>query len=128
MENYSHFLVDILAYICKCTTMSKKKCCPNLELENHTSLFKALSDPNRINLLCKICELGLCGTKESNLKELCRCCDIDQSVVSRHLKILEKASVLNSNKRGKEVFYSLNGGQLSTVLRKLADFIDNCSC
>lgn len=108
--------------------MNTKKYCLNLNLENHSSLFKALGDPNRINLLSKICELGLCGTKEANLKELSRCCDIDQSVVSRHLKTLEKACVLNSDRRGKEVFYSLNCGQLSNVLRKLADFIDNCSC
>lgn len=108
--------------------MNKKKCCPNLRLETLTPLFKALGDPNRINLLCRICDLTSCGTQESNLKELSNCCEIDLSVVSRHLKTLEKAKILNSKKRGKEVFYSLNGGEFSNILRKLADFIDNCSC
>ena len=93
-------------------------------LERLCPLFKVLSDPNRISLLTK-----LCGCHKANVSELGQCCDIDTSVVSRHLSKLKGAGVLEATKEGKEVFYSLKGKELATLLRELADEIENAqSC
>jgi DNA-binding transcriptional ArsR family regulator len=46
------------------------------------------------------------------------------SVVSRHLACLKDCGVLDSQKSGKEVFYSLNAGSIATLLRAMADMIE----
>jgi DNA-binding transcriptional ArsR family regulator len=51
---------------------------------------------------------------------------VDLSVVSRHLGILKKSGVLKAEKKGKEVFYSINSKELVKSLRSIADFIENC--
>lgn len=58
------------------------------------------------------------------MNDIKTCCDVDLSVVSRHLTVLKDAGVLSAEKKGKEVFYSLNGPELAGLLRKLADQID----
>lgn len=83
------------------------------------SLFKVLSDPNRLSLISH-----LCGRREANVSELSKCCSIDLSVVSRHLSKLKGAGVLEASKKGKEVFYQLNSKDLVKALRELADEIE----
>ncbi len=64
-------------------------------------VMKALSDPNRVKIL-----------KMLELKELCVCeitsvLGLAQSTVSKHLKILEDASLVDSRKEGAWVNYRL---------------------
>lgn len=99
----------------------------NLNLENLSSLFKALSDVNRLNILNHICQ---CSEKGSgvNVGDISQCCDVDLSVVSRHLSKMKAAGVLRAHKEGKEVFYSLEAKELAIQLRALADYIENSNC
>ena len=102
--------------------MGKKQtiCCP--ELKDLSPLFKAMGDPNRMAILERLCSCS----DQTNVKELSTCCDVDLSVVSRHLSILKKSGVLKAEKKGKEVFYSINSKELVKSLRSIADFIENC--
>jgi len=97
------------------------------DLGKLTSLFKALSDENRLAIISHLCH---CGTKcpDVNVGEISTCCDVDVSVVSRHLSKLKSAGVLRAQKKGKEVFYSLNGKEIAKQLRALADFIEKSNC
>jgi ArsR family transcriptional regulator len=90
-----------------------------MDLKKLSSLFKVLSDPNRIKLLDH-----LCSCREANVGELSRCCSIDLSVVSRHLSKLKNVGVLRARKKGKEVFYDLKAKELVLILRELADEIE----
>lgn len=101
-----------------------KKCCISKNFSKLTGLFKALSEPNRLNIFSHFCSSAALGTTEINVNDLQNCCDVDLSVVSRHLSVLREAGVLNSEKKGKEVLYSLNGSELVQLLRKLADQIE----
>lgn len=93
-------------------------------LNKLTNLFKVLSDPNRMNLVNH-----LSSRREANVGELSQCCEIDLSVVSRHLSKLRDAGILGANKKGKEVFYDLKATELAKMLRDLADEIEeNASC
>jgi len=96
----------------------------DLNVEKLISLFKALSDENRMNMLTHLCSCkgGL------NVGELSSCCDIDLSVVSRHLSKMKSAGVLRAQKEGKQVFYSLEKSEIAKQLRALADLIENSSC
>lgn len=85
--------------------------------------FKALCDPNRIAMLA-----WLCGCKSpSSVTEAAKCCNVDLSVVSRHLTLMKEAGIVHSQKQGKEVRYSVSPG-LADHLRKLADMIDEENC
>lgn len=84
--------------------------------------FKALADPNRIAILARLAEEG----REKTVSEVAKCCPVDVSVVSRHLKILRSAGVLEAEKRGKEVLYRIRIRHLVGLLRGLADALETC--
>ncbi len=84
--------------------------------------FKALGDPNRIALLSRLAKCRRpCG-----VSELVGCCGVDISVVSRHLALLRDAGILQAEKRGKEVYYSVRCEEVVSTLRRIADAIEAC--
>ena len=85
-------------------------------------LFKALSDPNRLALLTALSERH----QPSTVSEAAKCCTVDLSVVSRHLATMRDAGVLTSEKRGREVYYSVPRKELAAQLRAMADALDSC--
>ena len=93
--------------------------------ENNTnklaSLLKALGEYNRLSLVYELCK---CKSPK-NAMCLCECCSVDASGVSRHLKILAQQGVLNVEKKGREVSYSLNREEVCRNLRELADIVEN---
>ena len=116
-------LIETIAYLCNYLFMGNKQtiCCP--DLKDLSPLFKAMGDPNRMAILERLCNCS----DQTNVKELSTCCDVDLSVVSRHLSILKKSGILKAEKKGKEVFYSVNSKELATALRSIADYIEK-SC
>ena len=96
--------------------------CGGIEAFLEPKLFKALCDPTRVAVLSRLTEL----TEESTVSQVAACCTVDLSVVSRHLSVLREAGIVESEKRGKEVFYRVRYQDLSGSLRKLADAIDAC--
>ena len=103
--------------ICILVHMNKdfKKCC-------EPKLFKALSEPNRIAILAYLIK----SQKALRVGEVCCCCEIDQSVVSRHLAIMRDAGLLNAEKVGKEVYYSIRGQGAIKMLREIANVFEAC--
>ena len=98
-------------------------CCSEpLEQRLPAGLFKALGDPNRLALLAR---LAVCG-RPATVGEIACCLPIDLSVVSRHLRQLREAGVLDCEKKGKEVHYFVRYDTLATTLRGIADAIDAC--
>lgn len=83
-------------------------------------LFKALSDESRV----KICKMlyhndSLCAC---NLLEMVDC---KQATLSHHMKVLTECGLVDSNKDGKWMHYSLN----KTLLNELMSFISEpCKC
>jgi len=76
-------------------------------MKEFIKVMKALSDPNRVKLL-----------KILQQKELCVCeiqaaLGIAQPTVSKHLKLLESAGLVNRRKEGLWVNYALTGGSSS---------------
>lgn len=85
-------------------------------------VFKALSDPTRARMLgC----LTKCG-RACSVSEVAECCEVDLSVVSRHLKLLERAGIVEAVKQGRVVSYAVRYAHLCTLLRSLASAIAAC--
>ncbi len=95
--------------------------CKRLEDLLSADLFRALSDPNRLSILVQ-----LAAGKGSTVGAVASCCPVDLSVVSRHLRALKNAGVVEARKEGRKVFYSVRFGELSQRLRQIADAIDAC--
>jgi len=58
---------------------------------------------------------------------LCECCSVDASGVSRHLKILAQEGIVTSERKGREISYSLNREEVANSLRALAEKIETSS-
>lgn len=84
--------------------------------------FRALGDPNRIALLDRLssCRRPCC------VSELSECCPTDVSVTARHLVLLRDAGILDAEKCGKEVRYTVRFDDLAGKLRAMADAIAHC--
>lgn len=96
--------------------------CPKLAALLPVELFKALGAPTRIAMLAGLAE----GGKTQTVSEVAQRCPVNVSVVSRHLKILKRAGVLDSEKRGKEVLYQVRIPYLVELLRQLANALEAC--
>lgn len=81
--------------------------------------FAALADPTRLRLVACIARCR----RACAVGEIAECCSVDLSVVSRHLKALERAGVLASGREGRAVRYRLRADEVSARLRALADAI-----
>ena len=119
-----------MAYTCIVTQMSKRstttspagKCCLGIEEALQTKFFKALCDPCRVSILICLARAG----EPSTVSEAAASCPCDMSVVSRHLATLREAGILDCEKRGKQVYYSVRFAEFVSTLRCMADAIEAC--
>ena len=73
-------------------------------MDDFVSVMKALSDPNRVRIIKVLQNKTLCVCE---LQELLT---IPQPAVSKHMKMLEKAGLVNGTKDGLWVYYSVDYG------------------
>jgi len=92
----------------------------DIEIKKLAGLLKALGEFNRLSIVYELCQ---CAAPQ-NAMCLCSCCGVDASGVSRHLKTLEQEGVLSSEKKGRQVTYSLNRKEVANNLRTLADIVE----
>lgn len=73
-------------------------------MDNLAELFSALASNTRIRILCELRERQLCvGALAMRL-------DLTQSAISQHLRILRNCGLVESDKRGNYVHYTLAPG------------------
>jgi len=66
-------------------------------------VFKALGDPSRRRLLDR-----LCAKNGLTLTELCAVLDMTRQAVTKHLRILEEANLVVTQKQGRNKLHFLN--------------------
>ncbi len=81
--------------------MATKKQSVDLSDSQIQLVAKALADPNRYEILRKLSSQA-CGTPCSDVRE---CFDITPATLSHHMKELETAGLIRSEKEGKFVRY-----------------------
>ena len=82
-------------------------------------LFRALSDPTRLLVLSCLVKCG----RPCSVSEVAECCDVDFSVVNKHMKVLAAAGVLSAEKEGRTVWYAARCGDLCERFAQLIDAI-----
>ena len=83
-------------------------------------LFRSLADPVRLQVVAR---LAICPGAMT-VSEVTDCCGVHLSGVSRHLKTLREAGVVEAEKVGREVRYRLVRDHLVGHLRQLADLLE----
>ncbi len=66
-----------------------------------SAVLKAMAHPTRLFILDQL------ATGEQCVAELTKMVDVDMSTVSKHLNVLKGAGLVDIDKRGSQVFYSL---------------------
>jgi len=85
-------------------------------------VFKALADETRLAVLTRIAVAG----RPLTVSEIKDCCGIHLSGVSRHLRQLRLAGLVQAEKNGREVRYRLQANDVIDLLRGLADSLESC--
>jgi DNA-binding transcriptional ArsR family regulator len=108
------------------------------EIEELATLFKALSDPTRLRLVCLLSENSAedCATRASaGLREckgrgflcvnaLAQRLGVTQSAVSQHLRVLRQVGLVRGERRGAFVHYVLDREALDRSLAALREALD----
>jgi ArsR family transcriptional regulator len=82
--------------------------------EKMINFFKAGGDEHRQRILSLICKY-----RSLNANQILEHLEIAQPTLSHHLKVLREAEFVVTEKRGKEVFYSLNRQNISDCCNSL---------
>lgn len=81
------------------------------------SPLDAFANPVRLKLIC-------CLSKgKKNVQELIANCGLAQSAVSQHLTKLKRAGLVQHQKNGQYVYYSLLYPKSATLAKKIQEFI-----
>jgi ArsR family transcriptional regulator len=73
-------------------------------------LFAAMADPSRLSILRQLASDGtVCAC------DLAVCCSVGQPTVSHHLKVLREAGLINAERRGTWIHYSIAPAALSRM-------------
>ncbi len=90
-----------------------------------SKFFKALCEPARVEIIRFLTRAGKCdvGTIAQNFPQ-------DASVVSRHLRVLAEAGLLRREKRGRHVYFEIDGAaiveQTENVLSRFRNLVPIC--
>src|SRR5579864_2860445 len=82
----------------------------NASLDDLLAALRAVAEPTRLRLLV------LCSRGELTVSELAQILGQSQPRVSRHLKLLCEARLLDRFREGSWVFYRLSSGSAASVL------------
>lgn len=87
----------------------------NKEIKKTAYLLKVVSEANRLRILCLLQEGELC------VCEIFVKLGLPQNLTSHHLSVLKKASLVNNEKRGQRIYYSLTlkGRKTTRTILKL---------
>jgi ArsR family transcriptional regulator, arsenate/arsenite/antimonite-responsive transcriptional repressor len=91
-------------------------------IEEQAALFNALADPARLKILQLL-------SQQKNSDALCvnaltYMLEITQPAVSQHLKILKDVGLVQGQKRGNHVHYSVNAEALNDCQNLIAAFLN----
>lgn len=83
-------------------------------MDNKKDIYRAFSNKNRVKLI-------ICLSKAKNVTDLLSHCDLSQSALSQHLKVLKDSGVAICKRDGKNQIYSIKDKKIIEVAKILLD-------
>jgi len=90
-------------------------------MNNLTRIFKALADPTRLGMLRAL------GTQTLCVGALAHRLGVTHSAVSQHLRILREAGLVEGNRRGYWVHYSLDRREVRKIQERIGKWLEGLS-
>ena len=84
-------------------------------LDKSVNIFKALGDNTRLKIVEALIE------KDANVNSLVVMLGMTQSAISHQLKILKLNGIIKSERKGKEVYYSLDDSHIETIVKTVIE-------
>lgn len=75
-------------------------------------IYKAFSNQNRVRLI-------VCLSKEKSVTDLLSLCELSQSALSQHLKVLKDVGVVRCKREGKQQIYSVQDRKVISVAKEI---------
>lgn len=94
-----------------------------MDTKKMAKIFKALSNPNRLELYLKISEAHEAGFEtggECCIADIIGCLNIGAPTISHHIKELTNADLITTEKRGKFLICRINEQLVTEVSKILA--------
>ncbi|MDB3082963.1 ArsR family transcriptional regulator [Clostridioides difficile] len=92
------------------------------EFQTLSEIFKQLSDFNRIKIFLLLCHCEECVINISSMVEM------SSPAVSHHLKQLKAYGLINSRRKGKEVYYKVADTKKTKILHEMIESLDEIIC
>lgn len=89
---------------------SKKLLIESVAVKNAASIYRAIYHPLRLQMIETIHQAG-----RINVTPLIRKFKLEQSLVSLHLRILRDAKLVNTDREGRVVYYSVNYNRINHI-------------
>ncbi len=86
------------------------------KLQSHAFLFKILSNPTRLCILCQLAK-----KEKENVSNLVCCSKKAQSYISQELAKLKNFGIVKSEKIGSEIFYSLSNNDILEIINTICE-------
>ena len=84
--------------------------------QQYIKIFRALANEERLDIILKLHKEGeLCAS------DIEKSFFMEQSTTSHHLNYLKNVGILNSRKKGRNVFYQVNHENLTNLYDKFLD-------
>ena len=83
--------------------------------DKSVNLFKALGDGTRLKIVNALMD------GEKNVNSLVSKLGITQSAISHQLKILKLNEIIKSERKGKEVYYSLDDNHIEIIVKTVIE-------
>ncbi len=93
-------------------------------LDDHTAihvaeLFRSFSDTSRVKIISALID------QEQNVNSLAKAVGLSESAASHHLRGLRLLGLVQSHRKGKEVYYSLGDEHIITLFQQGVKHIQN---
>ena len=85
-----------------------------MNFESYSLIFKALSHPLRLQIAC-----GLMNKKECNVSTMVEKLGVSQPMVSQHLNILKNAGIIESQRKGNQICYSVTNEKVKNIIKSM---------
>lgn len=87
------------------------------EMYDLSTMFKALSDPTRLNIIYTLSKSPLC------VHDISTVLGMSQSSISHHLRVLRNARLVKFVKKGKLVIYSIDDDHVLSLFTEGLDHV-----
>ena len=92
------------------------------EIYDISETFRLIGDPSRLKILY------ILSHTEENVRNISAAFDMSPPAVSHHLRLLKSMKIIKSERRGKEVYYTLGTSELARTINRMVDQVFKMHC